>query len=287
MAASDRRKFYVSDLDGTLLRSDGTLSEFSRSQLARLLDEGLRFTVASARSVVAMQKLLAGLPLRLPVIEFNGALISDLDTGRHHIVHAIESALLRELFDLLAERRLVPFLSIVDGRQDLLCYSQVHNAGMQWYVADRKAAGDRRLRRVEDFRQNLDQDVVCVTIVDRRPVLEGLLGDIAARFAGAAATNFFENRYSPGWFWLTIHDGQATKDQAIQTLAASHDFEPEDLVVFGDHWNDILMFEMAGTAVAVANATRELKEHATCVIGSNDEDSVVRYILEDCLQGVA
>jgi hypothetical protein len=51
------------------------------------------------------------------------------------------------------------------------------------------------------------------------------------------------------------------------------------LTVFGDQMNDLTMFGAAAHAIAVANAREELKRHATEVIGSNEEDSVVRYIL--------
>ena len=60
---------YISDLDGTLLRNDATLSTYSQKVLTQLLQEGLAFTVASARSIVAIQSLLQGITLSLPVIE--------------------------------------------------------------------------------------------------------------------------------------------------------------------------------------------------------------------------
>lgn len=272
---------YVSDLDGTLLRSDATLSDFSRTHLARLLDEGLQFTVASARSVVSMQALLAGLPLRLPVIELNGAMVSDLATGHHRVIHAVEPGLLAELYALVLERGHVPFISSFDGRVDCLYYSQAVNEGMRWYVRDRHEARDRRLRRTPDLRECLDQQIVAVTLVDRLEPMQDMAGAVAERFAEALATNFFENGYSPGWFWLTIHDRRATKDQAVRDLMDLVGVGPRDVVAFGDHWNDMRMFRMAGTAVAVGNATDELKAHATEIIGTNDDDSVVKYILRD------
>ena len=53
----------------------------------------------------------------------------------------------------------------------------------------------------------------------------------------------------------------------------------EKVVSFGDNLNDIEMFKASDEAYAVSNACEELKEIATGVIGSNDEDSVARYIL--------
>ena len=280
-------RLYVSDLDGTLLRSDATLSEVSARLLAELLDEGLEFTVASARSVVSMQTLLAGLPLRLPVIELNGAMISDLGTGHHRVVRAVEPGLLRELYGLIRERGHVPFVSTVDGDEDRLYYAEVCHEGMAWYVENREAAGDRRLRRIDDLRRCLREQVVALTLIGRRDALTRMVEHVAAVHGDAVAMNFFENGYSPGWFWLTLHDPRATKDQAIAALTEMLGYGAHDLVVFGDHWNDIPMFEVAATAIAVANAADELKAHATKIVGTNDEDSVARYIAADWRRGEA
>ena len=62
---------YVSDLDGTLLDSDGQLPEDSIQRLNRLIDKGLNFTIATARNYDSAYPLLQGLNLKLPVILFN------------------------------------------------------------------------------------------------------------------------------------------------------------------------------------------------------------------------
>ena len=53
-----------------------------------------------------------------------------------------------------------------------------------------------------------------------------------------------------------------------------------NLTVFGDHINDIKMIQLAGRGVTVANAEPEVKAVADEVIGSNDEDAVVKYMLQ-------
>jgi 5-amino-6-(5-phospho-D-ribitylamino)uracil phosphatase len=80
---------YVCDLDGTLLRPDGTLSAFSRDGLNRLLEAEVSLTVASARGTPGMRSLLSGVGFRLPVIELNGAFVSELDSGRHLVSNVL------------------------------------------------------------------------------------------------------------------------------------------------------------------------------------------------------
>jgi hydroxymethylpyrimidine pyrophosphatase-like HAD family hydrolase len=56
----------------------------------------------------------------------------------------------------------------------------------------------------------------------------------------------------------------------------------EKLVVFGDSVNDLSMFRIADEAYAVANAIAELKQAATAVIGSNEEDAVACFLQKAC-----
>ena len=96
---------YVSDLDGTLLTNAASLSDYSRSVLQALLADGLKFSVASARSVASMRNMLHGLTLELPVIEFNGAFLSDLSTGHHTaVVNALEPQITRAIFASISQR---------------------------------------------------------------------------------------------------------------------------------------------------------------------------------------
>ncbi|MBI1924214.1 HAD family phosphatase [Candidatus Poribacteria bacterium] len=269
---------YISDLDGTLLTNEATLSEFSKSTLQQLLLDGLSFTVASARSVVSMGMMLEGVKLTLPVVEFNGAFLSDLETGRHEVINDIESAIVEDVYHLLTHFGGVPFVSTFNGTEDCVYYCDIINDGMRWYLSDRLAKKDKRWRRTDDLTHSFRDQVVCLTIIDSADVLSELEVAIQERHGGLVETHLIENPYSPGWYWLTVHDQRATKDQAIRMLMEMFGLSESELVVFGDHINDIKMFQIADQAVAVANAFAELKRHATHIIGSNQEDSVVKYI---------
>jgi len=272
---------YVSDLDGTLLRDDATLSAFSRDVLRELLCEDIAFTVASARSVASIRAFLAGLEFQLPIIEFNGAFISDLESGRHLIIHSIEPAIVEDIYQLSGAFNCIPFVSTFDGAEDRLYYSAITNAGMRWYVRDRQERRDRRLRAIEDLTLSFRDEVVCLTVIGAADVLFELDHAVKERHLDSVETHCVENRYSPGWYWLTVHDHRATKDRAIRIVLDEWGLDGSEIVVFGDSGNDIKMFQLADRAIAVANATDELKGYATQVIGSNNEDSVARFIRSD------
>ena len=72
---------YVSDLDGTLLNSDVKISENSKNIINTLIDKGMNFTVATARSLVSASDKIEGLNLKLPVVVYNGTFTMMKDTG--------------------------------------------------------------------------------------------------------------------------------------------------------------------------------------------------------------
>ena len=275
------RRLYVSDLDGTLLRKDGTLSPRSRLLLNRVVAAGALFTVASARSIHSMRPILSGLDLRLPVIEFNGAFISDPDSGRHEIVHAIEPSLAEDVFDVLCRDAVQPFVSSFDGERDWVHHGGAINPGVADYLDDRRRAADPRMRFTDDPRRHLGEQVVCLTAIERRAALEPVAERLRDRHGSRLQVICFDDYYQRGWTWLTVHSGEATKANAIDRLLADQGLSRHALVVFGDQVNDLSMFEIANRAVAVGNATEEVRTKATHIIGENERDSVAEFVAQD------
>jgi len=85
-------------------------------------------------------------------------------------------------------------------------------------------------------------------------------------------------KYSDGWF-LTILHPEGDKAHALQKVADYINRDTQDITVFGDSINDIGMFKLAGTSVAVSNALDEVKAVANIILPhSNDEDGVAKYL---------
>jgi Cof subfamily protein (haloacid dehalogenase superfamily) len=272
---------YVSDLDGTLLGRQASLSDVTRAGLTRLLDEGLCFTVASARHVTSISRILAGLKLSLPVISSNGAYISEMVSGQHELVHAMDPALGQAIFALMRGKGFMPFFSTHGRLGDQLFYQAAENEGQQRFVDERLRNADPRLRHTPRLQDELTDAVVTFVVVEREGPLQALQAEIEALCGGAVETHLADDLYMPGWPWLTVHDRRATKDQAIQTLAERYGLSAREVVVFGDHVNDVKMLRAAHRGIAVENAIAAVKQEAHQVIGPHHEDSVMRFIDAD------
>lgn len=271
---------YVSDLDGTLLGPDARLSPFSKSAIEGLLDRGVQFTVASARSVISMQGVLGGLQLRLPVVGFNGGFISDLATGRHLAVLELGDTA-REAWSKARALDLAPMVSTTDGgSEDRVFVAHQHNAGVGWYVRDRERAGDPRLRLVDDPGAALDRRVTCLTVIDRRSRLEPYAAALEARFGERLRPHLFDDLYTVGWSWLTLHPGEATKARAVRSVLHAAGLSGRRLVAFGDQDNDLPLLLAADHAVATANAAPSVKAVADEIIGHHGDDAVARWLLD-------
>lgn len=269
---------YISDLDGTLLHENARISDWSHARLCELIEQGMLFTVATARSLVSLREVIRDLPLRLPVIENNGACITDYATGRRLFTQAIPQSATRDAMDLMLKGNHAPFVSIFDGDIARMYYEGSRNAAMDWYIRERSAARDSRLTQTTDLRAASNRPVISMTLMGHAEPLGELRTALHDRLDGDIVTHFYENRYDPGHWWLSLHPAAATKGTAARRLIDQMDRPIDELVVFGDHENDMAMFEVADRAYAVANAVPALKAIATGVIGPNEADCVVRHI---------
>jgi 5-amino-6-(5-phospho-D-ribitylamino)uracil phosphatase len=274
------QSIYVCDLDGTLLRSDATLSEFARDGLNRLVDAGVLLTVASARGTAGMRALLEGVRLGLPVIELNGAFVSELDSGRHVVSSVLSERDACAALEVILATGVDPVVSTWDGQRDRVHFGARLNESIAWYVEEKKAHRDPRLNACEDLLVlgRLEQVAQITTFAP-----DGEADALAAGLRGAigedATVHDAPNFYLPGWIEITVQHRAASKGAAVPALLAACDMPGAEVIACGDHLNDLSLFAAAARSVAPANAHPGVLEVATEVVGSNDEDGIVHHLL--------
>jgi len=267
---------YVSDLDGTLVGPDERLSRETVKIINTLVDDGLAFTIATARSLTTAAEMIAPLHLRLPVILNNGAFIYHPLKKKNIVANFLSPAAVERLVADCRQCGFSPTLHVLTGEERLrVYYRKPIHPGEKHYICGRLAKGDSRFLRVDDLRPAPGDRVYALLVIGNHPELATL----AAKWSAdpEIAVHYAQDIYS-GAYWLEVTDRQATKKGAVRFLRDL--LSVEKVVCFGDHLNDLPMFEEADEAYAVANAHKLLKTKATRIIEANDRDGVARFLLQ-------
>ena len=268
----DKNTLYVTDLDGTLLRSDATLSPYTISTINRLTEQGLAFTYATARSIESARPIAGELNLRLPAITRNGAVLADNATGKH-----LEKALFTDeelalLKKLLPELPRCGFVSCFLGEEMFKAYVPGNLVpGMVQYADYYR--DDPKMKPVKTLEEMFFGQPGYVTLIDDREKA-ALIYEKVRQYSGWECI-FQKDTY---WdeYWVEVCPRNCTKAKAILKMKEQYGFRK--VVAFGDSVNDMPMFRAADEAYAVSNALEALKEIATGVIGGNNEDAVARFL---------
>jgi Cof subfamily protein (haloacid dehalogenase superfamily) len=271
LADVDRRvRLAAIDLDGTLLRSDGTVSARSRDALASARDAGVELVLATARSPRTTRLIAAEAGLTGIAVCANGAIVYDLDIDRivKHTPLPIE----------IAHRLVVGLRAQVPG----VVFGWEHELRFGSEPAYERLRSDGWWPRPADAYPPCDP-LSCTKpmtkLLARHPGfdLEELFA-IALTLAGNDASVTLA-----GDSFVELAAAEVGKKHAVAALAADRGVDSSRVVAFGDHLTDAALVAWAGHGVAVANAHPSVLAVADEVTASNDDDGVA-VVLERIVQ---
>ncbi|MBA2416876.1 MAG: HAD family phosphatase [Geodermatophilaceae bacterium] len=259
---STRPRLVATDLDGTLLGSDGTVSPRTAQAVARVEAAGVPVVIVTGRPPRWLAAVAEQLDHRGIAVCANGAVIWDMRTGRIVESDPLDPSVLAEVTSRLRAELGEASFAVEYGE------SFTHEAAypVRWARANPQVS-------VGELADLLDQPAVKLLV--RHPsygpdqllaAAQALLGD---------SVTMTHSSYDG---LLEISAAGVTKATGLARVAASHDIEPEEVLAFGDMPNDLPMFAWAGRSVAVANAHQAVLDVADDVTGSNAEDGVAAYL---------
>lgn len=276
---------FVSDMDGTLLQDDFTISPGNLAAIQRLEAAGIRFAVATGRTQYDAKMICAKHSLKPYIISNNGACVFDPDgtllSGRElkrEFVYAITDYLEREKIcyglgesgGYIAPRN---WTEVFDRE-----VSRLRAEGME--IPEEKAAFAKQetqlqhgVRLVENVREYLGQGkaVYSISLITYD---KDVLRKVSGWTSGYAGTSVCIS----GTHNAEIMYQDCTKGKSLEFLCEYLKIPLEQTAVAGDSLNDLDMFEKAGLRFAMGNARKEIKEAADIVTGTSREDAVAEAI---------
>jgi Cof subfamily protein (haloacid dehalogenase superfamily) len=253
----------VSDVDGTLVRSDKSLSPRTVETVRALQDAGVKFTVVSSRPPRGLKMVIERLKIVAPVSGFNGGVVAapDLSVITSHLIaadvarHTVET--------------------IVAAGANAWVFS-----GEDWLVRDRNGPRIALEQRtvgfdptvVTNFEAGIGTAAKIVAVSDDFALLTKLQGEVRTSLSDDANIVRSQNYY------LDFTHPLANKGQALIELTRLMAVPAACTAAIGDGENDVAMFAKAGLSVAMGNANAPVKEASDFVTGNNDDDGAAEAI---------
>lgn len=266
---------YVTDLDGTLMRNDKSLSDYTIDSINKLIDEGMLITYATARSFQSAYEITRDIHFNLPVITRNGTVLADQIKKKEIEVLQFSAQDIKTLQKILQGK--IEHLGFVTayfkGKMAKSFKDGEISAGLRKYILEHSE--DKRMRAISDRQDLFAGNVTYCTLIAEKAELQPIYEKIAS--AGDWECVFSKDTYSDE-YWLEICPPNATKAKAV--LSIKEKIGCNQIVVFGDSVNDLSMFAIANESFAVANGLDEVKAAATAIILNNEKDGVAKYLVE-------
>ena len=259
-------RLIATDLDGTIVRQDGTLSPRTVAALRRAQEAGVGLVLVTGRPVRWLDALREELGRLGTAICSNGAVVVDDDAGVILETHTLA------VEDLLEARRRVLRLA-PDAVFAVETVAGLHlEAGFAESVAAREGVAERPFCAERIAAEG------AVKLLARRPGTE--CAHFEALVAPAVEGLVALTHSAPGVALLEMASPGVDKAVSLARHARRRGIDAADVVAFGDMPNDIGMLGWAGTGFAVGSTQPRVMAAADHVIGTVEEDSVARVVEE-------
>ncbi len=250
-------RLVVSDVDGTLVQTDKSLAPGTAAATGRLRAAGIPLAIVSARPPRGMLWIAEELGLAGLLAGFNGGTIMQPD-GTVVQQHTVPPDAARTALELFARSRVSAWFFTA---QEWLAQDPDGP-----HVAHERHTVRFNERIVESFEPCIGQAGKVVGVTDDAPLLAGLEVELQAMLGATA------NAKRSQTYYLDVTHRDANKGNAVRMLAAQLGVDLAEVAVLGDMENDLPMFDVAGFAVAMGNASPAVQARAAAVTGTNDQD---------------
>ena len=269
------KNIYITDLDHTFLRNDLSISDYTKT-IWNSYSKSSVLSIATARTYKKTAQFLKGIDINAPMILLDGALIATMDKK------IIDTKFInKDIADMIIDEGskfgIYPFVLALANDKNLnevFLYDKILNK-YQKEVLTRYTDDDNLIECNEIRAMNENFKIVYMA---KEEQLKELAKHLELKFGDNLKYIFAPEAYV-GCYFLTILHKDADKSHGIKSISEYIGFDLKKLTVFGDNFNDLGMFELAGTSVAVKNAQDGIKKMANIVLKhTNDEDGVARYL---------
>ena len=260
----------VSDFDGTLANRESSVSEKNKKAIEQYIADGGIFAISTGRMPSAILPKARELGLKGLLCCGQGSVILDIESGetllQGRLSHDLSMRICKKMEELGLHTHVYDLYDYYANTDDeaLKLYEQAVNKKAKLVL-------DKPLWKfIEETGMRTFKVLAMVEPQKASKIIEELS---AMQFENCVVTKSAK-------FLVEVCNGAYSKGTAVEFLAKKYNVALKNTIAVGDQWNDLPMLEKAGLGLAVANAATELKEAATVLPYTNNEDAIA-YVIEN------
>lgn len=274
------KKLYVTDLDGTLLDKNVTVPAESVRILRELDTRGVPFTYATARTIESVRHILSNVPVKYPVALMNGVLICDVVDGEKYLFAAyFKDETFERVRETLRGCGVQSFMYFLDCGKLRVCYEKISNEYMENFMAERQKKYNKPFIRLENSGDYPGRPIYFASMDSEEKIRRA---NEACLIIPGIKTACYRDSYCPDFWYLEVFDEAASKKNAV--LEIKRLTGAEEIISFGDNFNDLPMFEVSDLCYAAEGAPDAVKKAADGIFTPPETAGVPKKIAE--LEGI-
>ena len=255
-------KIIAMDFDGTLLTSDKKITERTKKTIINLKNKSYIIVGVTARNLLSARSVL-DVNLFDYIILNNGSNIYYVKEDRIENISSMENETVEKIYNLFSNHAYqidfcTPYMYLIKAKE------KNDNRSVVKYIDDLGDV-DSSVSRMNIFFEN-EKDLEA-----NRHLLE-------KEFNNINVVKMVDTDDKNSRMWLTVNPKNANKLTTLKKICNDLKKSIEEVIFFGDGENDLVLIENAGIGVAMANAIEIVKEKATFVTSSNDNDGIAEYL---------
>lgn len=269
-------KMILMDMDGTLLNSNKLIASKTKSTLMKLQEQGVRLVLASGRPNPGLYRFAQELQMDRYdgyLISYNGANLYSLKEQKTIWSEALSVDESKKILEHLKDFNVIPMINDDEYMyvEDVFNNIVISNGEKVNIIEYESRGGNFKLCEQQDLSDFVNSPLFKILVAGDEEYLKKNYEAMQEPFASLHTCDFT----GPVYFEYTSK--HADKGKAFEVLADHLNIAKKDAVAFGDGMNDMSLLNAVGTAVAMENAVKDLKQIADFICPSNDEDGIAVF----------
>ncbi len=263
-------RIVVSDLDGTLLKNDGSVGEETKKLIRELHNYDVLFSFATGRLHSAVTDIAKDLEIKNPIISLDGSVIKDFPTGET----IFESFLKKKYVEKAIKFADDYLLNVALCHSDAIYFTEFNTV-----IPTLLNKFGAKYKEVSSYDNLMEMTLEIVFAGDNKESIEFVKDRFIFPYAFGCNASYYRSQSKRGLYYLNIRRAGSSKGKGLIRLLKYLHIKPHQAVVMGDWYNDISMFKSDAIKVAVANSIPELIRNADHVTErSNNNEGPAEFL---------